>query len=272
MNIQKVLEDIEKFDPEVYQRLGSRRTALSSVGKIGMKTALAAVPLALGSMFNKAYGKGMAHEQIVEVLNFALTLEYLEFEFYDRALSSSGLVTGRNRRAIEIIRKHEMQHVEFLRKTIMALGGTPVAKPMFDFTAGGRFPDWNTNEDTFYAIAQALEDTGVRAYKGQAPNLMSNDAVLTAALQIHSVEARHAAKIRLIRGQKGWITLDGPDGLPPMAANLVYEGEANTTHLGINLMTHPKTMRYSKESITQAFDEPLSKEQVLTIGGFFIVS
>lgn len=269
MNIQKVLEDIEKFDPEVYQRLGSRRTALSSVGKIGMKTALAAVPLALGSMFNKAYGKGMAHEQIVEVLNFALTLEYLEFEFYDQALKAN-LLFDQLRRTVEIIRNHEMQHVEFLRKTIMALGDTPVAKPMFDFTYGGMFPNWNTNQDTFFAIAQALEDTGVRAYKGQAPNLMANDAVLTAALQIHSVEARHAAKIRLIRHQKPWIVLAGPDGLPQDIANAVYQGEDNTTHAGINLMTHPNTRRFSKEALTQAFDEPLTKEQVLTIATPFI--
>ena len=80
----------------------------------------------------------------------------------------------------------------------MAAGGTPVAEPTFDFSGGkgsgnGPFANAFNDYSLFLAVAQTLEDTGVRAYKGQAGNLISSDDVLTAALRIHSVEARHAA-------------------------------------------------------------------------------
>ncbi|MGI9113912.1 MAG: ferritin-like domain-containing protein, partial [Chthoniobacterales bacterium] len=75
-----------------------------------------------------------------------------------------------------------------------------------------------SNYRTFLELAQTFEDTGVAAYKGQATNLITSSKLLTAALRIHSVEARHAAEIRRLRGEKPW---------------------------------------------TGAFDEPLSKEQVM---------
>ena len=76
-------------------------------------------------------------------------------------------------------------------------------------TAGGTFDTFG-DYPTFQLLAQGFEDFGVRAYKGQAPNLMASDAVLTAALRIHSVEARHASEIRRLRGQKGWIPGNDP--------------------------------------------------------------
>src|SRR5690606_12593609 len=108
------------------------------------------------------------------------------------------------------IRKHEVAHVEFLRQQIGTLGGTPadLSATSFDFTGGngsgtGPFATATTNKAVLLAAAQAFEDTGVRAYKGQAGNLISNRAVLTAALRIHSVEARHAARIRRLRAAAG---------------------------------------------------------------------
>ncbi|MDX5437564.1 MAG: ferritin-like domain-containing protein, partial [Pontibacter sp.] len=198
MNIFKLIKDIEKVDPEVYERLSSRRKAMSSFGGFGKKVALAAVPVAMGTMFKKAYGQ--SGTGILDVLNYALTLEYLEYNFYDQALNSSGLDLGDNREFFMEVRDNEMAHVNFLQTAIISAGGTPVAEPTFDFSAGGTFSDWNTNPQTFLALSQAFEDTGVRAYKGQAANLVSNSDVLTAALQIHSVEARHAAIVRRIRG------------------------------------------------------------------------
>ena len=79
------------------------------------------------------------------------------------------------------------------------------------------------------ALAQAFEDTGVRAYKGQAGALMGNDNLLTAALQIHSVEARHASEIRRLRGLQGWITLDQRGPNMPSATQAVYDGEIHVT-------------------------------------------
>ncbi len=132
MNLYNVIEEIEKTDPEVYKRLDGRRNAIKKFASFSGKAALSAVPVALGSMFNKSYGQA-ASQQILDVLNFALTLEYLEAEFYVRGLAASGLIPSVDRPAFQTISDHEADHVEFLRTTILALGGTPVVKPTFDF-------------------------------------------------------------------------------------------------------------------------------------------
>jgi hypothetical protein len=199
------------------------------------------------------------------VLNFALTLEYLEAEYYMTGLDTSGLLTGDTRQVIELIGKHENDHVEFLRTAISGAGGTPVESPTFDFTAGGTFADVFSNPQTFLAVAQAFEDTGVRAYKGQAANLMSNPDVLTAALQIHSVEARHASEIRRIRGLQGWIPFD--NGISVAAAEAVYAGEDNVTQLGLSALD---VTNVTAEQVTEAYDEPLTQQAVLDIAGLFI--
>jgi len=167
------------------------------------------------------------------------------------------------------VSKHETAHVGFLRAAIANFQGTPVPKPTFDFTARAAFPDVFTNKATFLAVAQALEDTGVRAYKGQAGNVMSNATALTAALQIHAVEARHASQIRRLRGQKGWITNSDRGGLPA-ATQPIYDGESNTTHKGVDAAPLG-TGAGGTAAVTEAFDEPLTREQVLAIVAPFIV-
>ena len=199
------------------------------------------------------------------MLNFALTLEFLEAEFYETGLSSGGLLSGDTRSVVEQISKHETAHVAFLTSTINALGGTPVTKPNFDFTAGGTFADVFSNPVTFLALAQAFEDTGVRAYKGQAGNLVSNGDVLQAAVQIHSVEARHASEVRRLRGSKGWITQAINTTAP--AADAVYAGENNTTHLGVDAKT---VVTVDVNALTEAYDEPLTMNEVLAIAALFI--
>ncbi|MBF9253300.1 ferritin-like domain-containing protein [Pontibacter sp. 172403-2] len=265
MNIFKIIQDIEKVDGDVYERLSSRRSAMSSFGSFGKKVAVAAVPLAMGSMFKKAYGQSTGG--VLDVLNFALTLEYLESEFYSQGLAASGLNLGDNKNFFMEVSKNETAHVKFLEDTIKALKGTPVAKPTFDFSAGGAFADWNSNPQTFMAISQAFEDTGVRAYKGQAGNLVSNSDVLTAALQIHAVEARHASIIRRIRGLNGWITGDERGAGMPAPTQAVYDGEAETMQAGVDITAVSKV---SAANATEAFDEPLSKDAVLAIATLFI--
>jgi rubrerythrin len=158
-------------------------------------------PQAVGVASTAAFGQGeKLPRKIVEVLNFALTLEYLEF--YRTALGSDNLIPAETKATFETIGKHEAAHVELLKG---ALGSRAAKKPSFDFTAKGAFGDVFSNYKTFLALSQAFEDTGVRAYKGQAGNLKASDEILTTALQIHSVEARHAAEVRLIRGQPAWI-------------------------------------------------------------------
>lgn len=122
------------------------------------------------------------------------------------------------------------------------------------------------------AIAQTFEDTGVRAYKGQAGNLMGVPSLLEAALQIHSVEARHASEVRRLRGLKGWITLDNRGAGMPSQTQAVYDGEQNVTHLGVdNIQFVPSGTPNPAQAVSEAYDEPMSGETAAAIAGLFIV-
>lgn len=263
MNIFKILTDIEKIDGEVFERLEhvSRRSMFSTFSK---KLAAVAVPTVVASMLNKAYATTPG---AIDVLNFALTLEYLEDEFYKKGVSTSGLIPATDQVIFNQISKHETQHVNFLKT---ALGAKAVTKPNFDFTAKGAFADVFSNYKTFAIVSHALEDTGVRAYKGQAGNLMAAEdkPLLEYALQIHSIEARHASVVRrllntrgFVVGAKGWITL--AQGSPAA----VYAGDDNLIQGGVNLAG---LAGKTNEAISEAFDEPLTKEAVLAIAGPFI--
>lgn len=242
----------------------NRRAAFGQLGRTLGKAATVAVPLAAFLAPGRARAQSSG-TSVTEVLNFALTLEYLEAEYYAMGLDSDGLLTGDMRETIALIGRHEQQHVEFLRSAISGAGGTPVEMPEFDFTAGGTFPNIFSDAPTFMAVAQAFEDTGVRAYKGQAGNLLGSGDVLTAALQIHSVEARHAAMVRRMRDSKGWIT-NAMNTTNAPAADAVYAGEGETTQLNID-MTQSSV---GTDAVTEAFDEPLGMEAVLNIATLFI--
>jgi rubrerythrin len=123
----------------------------------------------------------------VDILNFALTLEYLESTFYAEA-KSRAKPRGELKSLVDLIAKDEQEHVEALTGSIKKLGGKPVAEPKFDFSYSGT--------GGFLKLAQTFEDTGVSAYNGAAPMIESKE-VLTAAGSIVQVEARHAAAIRL---------------------------------------------------------------------------
>ena len=242
----------------------SRREAFSTLGRTLGKAATIALPLGAFMAPNRVAAQSSG-DSVIDVLNFALTLEYLEAEFYQMGLDSDGLLTGDMRSTIALIGQHEAAHVEFLRSAISGSGGTPVEKPDFDFTVGGMFDPFS-DTPTFMVLAQAFEDTGVRAYKGQAVNLMSNKDVLTAALQIHSVEARHASEVRRLRGSKGWITqAENTTGVG--AADAVYQGEDNVTHLMVDAST---VVSVNRDRLTEAYDEPLSKTAVLDIASLFL--
>jgi len=253
---------LEGIDPEIITHMTSRRdTLLKATALVG---AIATAPVAFGALAGTAFGQGASLPgKIVDVLNFALTLERLEDEFYRTALSSSGLIPAETQAVFQQISKHETAHVALLSSVLGAKAGP---KPTFDFTAGGAFADVFSNYKTFLAVSQAFEDTGVRAYKGQAGNLKSNGKILTTALQIHSVEARHAAEVRRIRGQNGWITGNSRGDLPA-PTQPVYNGEDNTTQGGANLSG---LAGVSSGAVSESFDEPLTKAEVLAIAGLFI--
>lgn len=265
MNYKKPL--LEDIDSDLVEHMTGNK---ENIYKANKKTgALATTIISTGVLAGTAFGGGSKlPKQITDVLNFALTLEYLEDEFYRTGMQKNGLIPADTRDVFGQISKHETAHVALLKSV---LGGDAVGKPNFDFTAGGTFADVFTNYQTFLALSQAFEDTGVRAYKGQAGNLKSNAKVLTTALQIHSVEARHAAEVRRIRGEKAWITNDSR-GTLPAAADPVYFAERKTSEAGVNLSDLMSLNKLPDTVLSQSFDEPLSKNQVLAIAGLFIKS
>jgi hypothetical protein len=128
----------------------------------------------------------------VDILNYALTLEYLESEFYKQGLTQAGL-SGEAKKTAQQLGEDESAHVDALISAIKGAGGKPVASPTFDF--GMAF----ANQKAFLKTAEVFEDTGVSAYNGAAPMIKST-AVLAAAGSIVQIEARHAALIRLLNG------------------------------------------------------------------------
>ncbi len=280
MKIVNILDEIEKVDPEIYERLSPRRKAMQEFFRVGSKVAIAAVPFGLGSMFNKAYGQA-APAGVIAVLQYALTLEHFEARFYTDGFTLAPIPAA-DKPAIQIIRDSEAKHVTFLQKVITGAGATPVPpKATYDFTAMGTFPTVFTSYATFLAVAQVLEDTGVRAYKGRAGELKGQKVYLTAALGIHAVEARHAAKIRYMRRMNGfaatlkpWITGANDSGVP--AANENYMGtipESNVVQGGVTITSLPGVNgNISVNAATEAFDEPLTAAEVLKLVAPFGVS
>jgi hypothetical protein len=260
----KALKIFEKaYEKEVIEKNFSRRDALTKGLGLGLKTALAAVPFGLLDVLENRAQAAPSNPDVIKILNYALTLEYLEDTYYKTGLSTSGLIAAEDMKIFMQISKHETAHVALLKTTITALGGAPIDEPTFDFTAGGKFPDVFTSYQRFMGLSAAFEDLGVRAYKGQAVNLVGAREVLTVALNIHSVEARHAAEVRRLRGSKGWINFAEADGLP----GFIYDGEENVVQSGIDV-TKVTTVSYG--AVTQSFDEPLSMPPVLQIVGPFI--
>ena len=189
-----IQEAAAKVDPET--RASFLRKAGVGVGALAVGGAFA------GAIPSVARGQAIPQSDIA-ILNFALTLEYLEAAFYAQA-NQNKVLKGELNRYSTVLAQHENTHVQFLRKV---LGAKAVAKPKFDFK------DTVTNPAKFAATAQVLEDTGVHAYLGQVPNIKTK-AVLIGAGRILPVEARHAAWIRDIRFSGG----TSPDTTPAPAA------------------------------------------------------
>ncbi|HEX9979950.1 MAG TPA: ferritin-like domain-containing protein [Flavobacterium sp.] len=277
MNIIKFIESFT--DDQMFLSKGSRRESFAQFGNLGKKAALNAIPgglLALLLVPKKGHAATtlLNDSSPVQALQLGLTLEYLDSTFYQMGLDMDGLIPeGRDRTIFTKIVQNENAHKAALITALNSLGsGNVIDEPTFDFTMNGVLDPFN-NYDQFLALSQAFEDTGVRAYKGQAHNLMSQPNILQTSLQIHSAESRQAAAVRMLRGQKGWITGNEMDDMMPTSTQAVYNGENTTTQMGFNTAT--VTGGTGNPSIpqnagSQAFDEPLTREQVMAIANMFI--
>ncbi len=169
----------------------TRRQFFKGIG-IGLATlAVTAVhPQSQGAAYAAEMMQGLSD---LDILNFALTLEHLEAEFYIMAVDS-GKLSGDALKILTAVRDHEVEHVTVLAATIKKLGGTPVEK-----AKSYAFGDMSTQE-AILATSETLEGVGVGAYTGAAALIKDKTAVLPAAASIEQVEARHYAAIRALRG------------------------------------------------------------------------
>ena len=339
--MEKNIPILDGIDPEIKDRLVTRRDAIrkgaTASAMLTWGLSLGSVPVALAAMSKEAFAQGGLPQSVIDVLKFAFILENLENEFYKAVLDVNdnnaaqraafapvraaiaalpGGAGGRITPALEQIQKHEAAHVAFLRTALGSAAPTITAND-FDFTGGnggatpGPFARATSEPQFLMLAAQAFEDTGVRAYKGQVGTLLAAgvaaDAVLEAALRIHSVEARHAAKVRNLRrdlnmnetvirysgtvrgGNRaaagGGPVTPAPENVVLQALDAIYANEQNTSHVVFNGTVEATidiaassftglgaigTGQTLTDAITEAFDESLSREQVIAIVAPFI--
>jgi hypothetical protein len=213
---------IEEPNPAALEKLradpSSRKAFLRSLGGGAAAASLAFALAACGEkkaggnqiggagVATAAYGQGDAG-----IVNFALSLEYLEADFYKQAVQSGNL----DGRALELAKRfgdQENSHVTTLEGTVRNLGGTPAPRPKASFTLD--------NRQTILATMDQLEAIGAGAYLGQADRIQSKE-VLAAALSIHSVEARHAAVVSMMLGRP--ISPDGPFARPLTSVDVLTQ-------------------------------------------------
>ena len=216
MDFFQLFSELEKADPEFLDRVNPRRRVFKYLGNAGQKITAAAVPAVLSSFFNRAYGQtGTYTGDVLAVLTLALQLEYLEFHFYNTALGITGLIPSSEVNGVTTIRNDEAGHINALRAVLGSQAPAPYLVSDFDYSGGGPTntgngpmknalipgATGNTNGALFFAAGQAFSDTGQRAYKGGAPklNTATTKDILEAALNIHSVEARHNSHFRTVR-------------------------------------------------------------------------
>ena len=179
----------------------SRKKFLRQAGGTGVAASLAAFIAACGGDSSSSSSKStptstpMASTSGTEqfgkgdlgIANYALTLEYLETQFYNDA-AKSGMLKGKILELAKGFASEEQEHVDALIALIKKAGGKPADKPKAKFPLD--------SEKSILDLAATVENLGAAAYLGQAGNIQDKE-ILAAALSIHSIEARHAAVLNL---------------------------------------------------------------------------
>lgn len=186
----------ELFDGQPVIKFGhetDRRNFMRWAGLVGVGASLAAgTAFGIPGVASAADSNPFADGDL-GILQYALTLEYLESDFYMMGLKA-GLLSGRDLELVTPIGSHEMRHVAEVTAAITGAGGTPVAKPKITYPSGTF-----SSRDKFLGTASTFEELGVVAYHGQVPRI-SSLKVLAAAASIAGVESRHAAILAQLTG------------------------------------------------------------------------
>ncbi|EMA47887.1 hypothetical protein C449_00405 [Halococcus saccharolyticus DSM 5350] len=209
--IREESDGVLDFIGQVSDQLRSRRAFMGDAAKVGASaTALSALGAGTAAANDGGdSGNGGSSPSDVDILNYALTLEHLEANYYDQFLAEHSeeeversavaqyfarpTLQYSTYQQIQDVRDHEQAHVEALSQTIEDLGGTPVEPAEYEFPY--------SSMEEFVALSDRIEAVGVSAYAGAAP-MIDNEEVLKAALSIHSVEAEHQTYFQLLNLQR----------------------------------------------------------------------
>ena len=172
---------------EVLAQPRSRRDFLKTLAVAGAGTAVASAMFTSRKAFAQSGGGD------VDIANFALTLEYLESDFYAKALDA-GVLSGSALSQVTATGDHENQHVDAIIGLLQGAGATPVEKPEFTYPA-----DAFSSQDSILALAATFEPVGVGAYLGAGPLIQSPD-ILAAAGSIAAVEGQHVVAFNNLTG------------------------------------------------------------------------
>lgn len=215
-NATGVVEELARDDVERKRFL---KMAGKTMGSAAAATGLAAFIAACGSSSKKSTTSTTAATSATStaapaatgdlaIVNYALTLEYLEDQFYTKVVAS-GLFSGPTLSTLKIFGAEEAEHVAALKAVAMKLG-TPAPEPT------GKFP--LTSAASVALLAAVVENLGAAAYLGQAGNIQSKE-ILASALAIHTVEARHAATLNTLTKRNP--TPNGAFGKPKTMAEVL---------------------------------------------------
>ncbi|MEO5951617.1 MAG: ferritin-like domain-containing protein [Chloroflexia bacterium] len=173
-----------------------RRELLKGGLKLGVAGGLAALALGVGKGGGQVFAQATApFKNDIDVLNYALTLEYFEAELYS-TLIGLGKLQGKDLQYVTLFGKQEADHVTAIKTTVEKLGGTPVSKGSYNFAAAGPLND----RTQILTVLATVESVGVAAYLGAAPFITNKD-ILAAAASIMQVEGRHTSVIKGLVGQ-----------------------------------------------------------------------
>ncbi len=257
----------------------NRRRLISSLGMAAGSAGMLGVAGCSNAGFNQPpVASPTTTPSVLDILNFALNLEYFEASFYSYIVTGSGLssadmgsspgtasggakITFQYSAIANIaanLMMEEVQHVELLRATIAQVGGTPVSMPNINLAALGA----PTSDATFVALARTIEGVGVSAYAGGAQYLTSNATALTYAAQILDVEAQHSGALRqacIFFPSGTAVTSPASDSLDiPPTASAIFETSPTTGLNPVRTISQVLQIVYATPGLTGS-----------TGGGFF---
>lgn len=265
MNLNNIINQLAATTPDEMEQKSDRRNILKNFGG---KLAAATVPFG-AAMLKSETASAQSKESIIKSLNYLLKLEYISDKLYTEAPKNNELVPEEFKAQFEQVAKNTKQHIKILSDTVTLIGGIPsvIEYDKIDLSGGkglggGPFSSWSSTIENFLVLMAVLTDGGVRIYKGQFVEVVSDKDTLSILANIHSVKARQAAFARYVRQywtgveHKPWITGTNSE-TTNTAAQRAYSGDGAITHAGINI-AGINGFDIDADQATQAFDEPLN--------------